>query len=134
MAADARRRAHGHGPDPGPKVRLSLRAAEALARVVAGWLPEAADLAREERGEAERREVLQVRTHRLETYRQPSARPGDREGRRRLPRQRGDSGVGEAVLIGHFASVYLEREPEIALVPGPGPLDVRIGEHVDGGG
>src|SRR5690348_15703148 len=103
-------------------------------RVVAGRLAEAADLACQQRGEADRGEVLEVRADRLQPDRQPLARDPRRERGGGLSRHRGERGVDEPLHVGHRPPVDREGQREFAGVRRPGALDVRIGQHVDGGG
>src|SRR5512137_314371 len=69
--------------------------------VVAGRLTEAADLAGQQRGEADRGQVLEVGPDRLEADRQSLAREAHREGGGGLARHRGERRVAEPVQVRH---------------------------------
>src|SRR5258705_12352910 len=105
-----------------------------LGLVVAGGLAEAADLAGEQRGEADRGQVLQIGSDGLQPDRQPLARDAHRERGGGLARHVGQRGIAQALQIRLRLAVHRQGEGGVAGVPPPRPLDVRGGEHVDGRG
>src|SRR5262249_28637592 len=102
-------------------------------RVIAFRLHEAADLSREQRREADGRQVLEIWPDCLQPDRQPFTRTIDRERGRRLAPERGD-GRGDDTTHGRrLLTIDRESQREVARVRREWALDVRVGERAERG-